>query len=39
MQANIMPFYTQSTPGWGQKVNTFFTEDSYVAFQIKRKEV
>ena len=40
MQANILPFYTPSTPGWGQKVKTFFSEEGYVAYyQIKRKGV
>ena len=24
MQANSVPFYTRSSPGWGQKVKTFF---------------
>ena len=24
MQANILPFYKNSTPGWDQKVKTFF---------------
>ena len=24
MQANILPFYTPSAPGWGQKVQSFF---------------
>ena len=33
VQANILPFYTLSTPGGGLKVKTFF------AYQIKRNEV
>ena len=39
MQANILPFYTSTTPGWGQKVTTFFSEEGHVAYQIKRKKV
>ena len=39
-QANILPFYTPSTPEWGQKVKIFFSEKGYDAYyQIKRKEV
>ena len=32
MQASILPFYTPSTPGWRQKVKTFFSDD-YVAYE------
>ena len=39
MQANILPFYTPSTPGWGQKVKTIFSEEGHVAYQITKKEV
>ena len=41
MQANILPFYTPSTTGWGQKVKTFFflKDLGHVTYQIKRKEL
>ena len=35
-QANILPFYTPSAPGWGQiKKNS---EEGYVVYQITRKK-
>ena len=37
MQANILPFYSPSIPGWGQKVKTFFSEGS-VAYISNYKE-
>ena len=37
MQANILPFYTPSTPGRRQKVKTFFSEGYAAHYQIKRK--
>ena len=35
MQANILPFYTPSAPGWGKKVKSFFLK---VMLHIKLKE-
>ena len=39
MFANILHRDILSTPGWGQKVKTFFSESSHIAFQIKRNGV
>ena len=38
-QADCMPVYTATAPGWGQKVKTYFLEEGHVAHQIKKKEV
>ena len=34
-QANILPFYTPTTPGWGKNVMAIFSEDN-VAYQNTR---
>ena len=42
MQANILPFYTPTTPRWGQKLSTIFfwrRKCNNAAYQIKGKGV
>ena len=39
MQANILPFYTPSTPGWGQKVKLFFLKKFMLHIKLKGKSV
>ena len=34
IHANVLPFYTTTSPGWGQKVKTFFVK---VMLHIKLK--
>ena len=39
MQAYILYIYMHPGPfGWGEKVKTFFTESSHVAYQTKGNE-
>ena len=37
MQANILPFYSPSTPCWPKMVKAVFNEEGHVAYQITRK--
>ena len=37
MQPNILSLHTPSTPGWGLKVKTFFSDISHVAYEMNRK--